>query len=104
MSYRKNHWTKHKLVCIQFDAFYMLIPNMCSEFLKSDLFKIFDEKLKMSTARNICSKRVTKVGMFDDLSRTFYAYLYLVSAHSYNTLHTDLYNIQMGCGHEHLFI
>ena len=27
-SYLKNHWTKHRLVCTHFDAFFMLIPNM----------------------------------------------------------------------------
>ena len=33
--YLKNHWTKHRLVCTHFDAFFILIPNMgiiCGNF------------------------------------------------------------------------
>ncbi len=34
----KNHWTKHRLVCAHFDAFFMLIPNMGTFVEKFQLF------------------------------------------------------------------
>ncbi len=36
--YLKNHWSKHRLVCTHFDAFFILIPNMA---MKSINFVIF---------------------------------------------------------------
>ena len=37
--YLKNRRTKHKLVCIHFDTFSMLIPNMGTIFNNSELLK-----------------------------------------------------------------
>ncbi len=39
--YLKNHWTNHRLVCTHYDAFSMLIPNMCTIVNKSEIFDIF---------------------------------------------------------------
>ncbi len=36
--YLKNHWTKHRLVCIHFDAFSEQIPNMDVKFNNSEFF------------------------------------------------------------------
>ncbi len=38
--YLKNHWTKHRLVCIHFDAFAMLILNLISKFSICFVFNI----------------------------------------------------------------
>ena len=35
--YLTNHWTKHRLVCIHFDAFSMLISNMDTTFDNSEI-------------------------------------------------------------------
>ncbi len=42
--YLKNHWIKHRLVCIQFDAFSTIIPNMDIIFNYSKIFKNFLKK------------------------------------------------------------
>ena len=50
--YLKNHWTKHRLVCIHFDAFSMLILDM--DTLVFNNCKMFDfffsVQIKASTA------------------------------------------------------
>ncbi len=40
-AYFKNHWTKHRLVCIHFDAFSMLIPNVSTKCNNSGIFENF---------------------------------------------------------------
>ncbi len=39
--YLKNHWTKHRLLCIHFDALRMLIPNMVAICNNFDVFDNF---------------------------------------------------------------
>ncbi len=43
--YLKNRWTKHRLVCTHFDAFFMLIPNMDMKCNISEIFGNFMKKL-----------------------------------------------------------
>ncbi len=40
-SYLKNHWTIHRHVCIHFDAFSILIPNMDTKCYNSEIFQNF---------------------------------------------------------------
>ncbi len=38
--YLKNHWTKHRLVCIHCDAFFTLIPNIDMIHTISEFYEI----------------------------------------------------------------
>ncbi len=47
--YIKNHWTKYRLVCTNFDALSMLIPDM---YTNCDISKIFEKNYeKFDVAR-----------------------------------------------------
>ncbi len=41
IDYFKNHWTKHKLVCIHSDVFSILIPNLGISVKNSEVFENF---------------------------------------------------------------
>ncbi len=43
--YLKNYWIKHRLVCIHFDAFSMLIPNMDMKINNFEIFDFFSENV-----------------------------------------------------------
>ena len=60
----KNHWTKYRLVCIHFDAFSMLIPNMGTIMTNSGFFFNI---LKTNEGFN-CTRRP---GMWRELVNSF---------------------------------
>ena len=46
--YLKNRWTKHRLVCIHFDLFHKLIPDMDTILNISEIFECFSDKIIVS--------------------------------------------------------
>ncbi len=44
----KNHWTKHRHICTNNDAFSMLVPNMEMKYNISDFVYLFEKKEKLS--------------------------------------------------------
>ncbi len=58
--YLKNHWTKHRLVCIRSYAFSMLIPNMVIILNNSEM-NFFLTKMKVSIRLDRFLERVNMV-------------------------------------------
>ena len=54
IGYLKNHWTKHRLVCIHFDALSMPSPNMTIIFDISEFFEKNSVKMKMLCTLGRC--------------------------------------------------
>ena len=62
--YLKNHCTKHRLVCTHFDAFSMLIPNMGTKYISSEIFENFLDKKYTRLTHGESNKDVALIYIF----------------------------------------